>query len=127
MENETDFDEYLNDYEEEQVISDIKYTVDVNRILIDKQSKYNNMLNAEVELRLDEKVVAGRVKQQLLVPEVKIVGRYDDNHMMNSMIYEVDFPDGKLKDYVENFIPKNMLSQVDDERYIVTLLNSVVD
>ena len=51
------------------------------------------MLNVEVELQLDEKVVSGRVKWQALVPEGKIVGSYNENPMLNYMIYEVELPD----------------------------------
>ena len=43
--------------------------------------------------------------------------------MMNSMIYGVDFPDGQVKDYAVNFIAENMLSQVDEKGYIITLIN----
>ena len=91
--------------------------------MIDQKLAYNNILNAGVALQLDENVVAGRVKQQALLPEVNIVGRYVENPMLNFIIYEVDFPDSQLKDYLENVIANNMLSQVYDEGYSVTLID----
>ena len=41
---------------------------------------------------------------------------------MNSMIYELGFPDVQVNYYEENFIANNMLSQVYDEGYSVTLV-----
>ena len=81
------------------------------------------MLNAKVALQPYYKFVAGRAKQRELGPEGNIVGRYDASHMMKSMIYEVDFPDGQVKDYAVNVIAENMLSQVDEKGYIITLIN----
>ena len=64
--NETYFEEYSNDNKEDQVISDIKDSVNENEILIDQKNAYENILNAKVDLQLNEKVVAGLVKQQAL-------------------------------------------------------------
>ena len=84
------------------------------------------MLNAKVVLQLYGNFVAGRVKQQVLVPEGKIVGRYDANHILSSMIYEVELLDGQVNYYVANVIVENMLSQVDYKVYSVTLVYSIV-
>ena len=65
----------------------------MNGLLIDKQPAYDNMLNVEVAIQLDEKFVSGQVKQKALVPEGKIVGRYYANTMLNHIIYEVELPD----------------------------------
>jgi hypothetical protein len=37
---------------------------------------------------------------------------------MNSIVYEVEFPDGELKEYAANILAENMLSQVNvDKRH----------
>ena len=46
----------------------------------------------------------GGVKQRVLEPEVNIVGRYDANPMLYSMIYEVELPGVQLKDNLVNVI-----------------------
>ena len=51
----------------------------------------------------------------MLVPKHKIVGNYDANPMLNSMIYGVESPDGQVKDYGANIIAKNILSKVYDK------------
>ena len=42
------------------------------------------------------------------------------------MIYELGFPDGQVKDYATNFMAENMLSQVNEEGYSVTLVDLIV-
>ena len=95
------------------MIGDIEEYVDADGKLIDQQPAYKKIPNAKGALQLDEKLVSGWVKQEALGPEVKKVGRYNVNPMLKNMIYEVDFPDIQMKDYAENVIAKNMLSQVD--------------
>eukprot|EP00957_Ditylum_brightwellii_P165821 12624690-Ditylum_brightwellii.AAC.1 len=47
--------------------------------------------------------------------------------MMNTMIYDVEFPDGQVREYAANIIAKNMLTQVDMDGYTKTLIESIVD
>ena len=62
------FEGYSSDDEESLVIADIKDYVEIYGRLIYQQPAYANILNSKVSLQLDEKVVEGRLKQQLLVP-----------------------------------------------------------
>ena len=88
----------------------IENSVDTNGRLIDEKPSYYKIINSKVALQLYEKVVAGWLKQWVLVPEGKIVRGYDANHMLNSTIYEVELPDVQVKDYAANIITANMLS-----------------
>ena len=47
--------------------------------------------------------------------------------MLNYMIFKVEFPDVQMKYYAENFIAKNMVSQVNDKGYSFNLVNPIVD
>lgn len=47
--------------------------------------------------------------------------------MLNSMVYEVEFPDGVVKNYSANMIAENILSQVDSNGTQHHLLDSIVD
>ena len=42
---------------------------------------------------------------------------------MNSIVYEVDFPDNQVNEYSVNIIAQNMVSQVDYKGYSTTLMN----
>ena len=46
---------------------------------------------------------------------------------MNTLVYDVEFPDGEVKEYSENVIAENLLSQVDDEGFTVTLFDSILE
>eukprot|EP00957_Ditylum_brightwellii_P104044 7926646-Ditylum_brightwellii.AAC.1 len=47
--------------------------------------------------------------------------------MMNTMIYDVEFPDRQVREYATNIIVENMLTQVDSNGYTKTLMESIVD
>ena len=47
--------------------------------------------------------------------------------MLGFIIYEVDFPDVQVKDYVADAIADKTISQVDDKGYRFTLVDSIVD
>ena len=61
------------------------------------------------------------------VKRVVVRKENDENPILNSVIYEVEFPDGQLKEYAANVIAENMLAQVDHEGYSTTLIQGIVD
>ena len=46
---------------------------------------------------------------------------------MNSITYDVEFPDGDVREYAANIIADNMLSQVDNEGFTLQHLVEIVD
>ena len=54
-----------------------------------------------------------------------IIGKYDSNPMLNTMVYDVYFPDISIRKYGTNVISDNMYSQVDSEVFFAlhTLCN----
>ena len=79
----------------------IEDSVDVNGGFIDQKPAYDMIVNAWVALHLDVKVVVGWVKWRALEQDGKVVGSYNTNSMLRSMIYEVELPDVQVKDYAE--------------------------
>eukprot|EP00957_Ditylum_brightwellii_P073224 5566632-Ditylum_brightwellii.AAC.1 len=67
----------------------------------------------DVSLQLGEDVRVGKVTQPAIGPDGTVTGTYDDNPMMNKMIYDVEFPDRQVREYTANIIAENMLTQVD--------------
>ena len=55
------------------------------------------------------------------------MGCYHKNPILNTLVYDVDFPDGEVKEYSANVIPENLLSQVDDEGFLMTLFDSILE
>ena len=55
------------------------------------------------------------------------VGAYDKNLFLNTIVYDVQFPDGEIKEYVVNVIAENMYSQVDTDGYRYQILDCITD
>ena len=55
------------------------------------------------------------------------MGKYHENPILNSIIYDVEFPDGHIKEYAANILAENMLSQVDVDGHNNMLLKEIVD
>ena len=54
-----------------------------------------------------------KVAQRILDGYGKLVGTYSDNPMLNTLMYEVEFPDGATKSYAANMISENIHNYVD--------------
>ena len=67
------------------------------------------------------------VKRRALGPDGKVSGKYDHNPTNNSIIYEVEFDNGKVKEYAANVIAENMLSQVDSDGVTTQLLEGFIN
>lgn len=75
------------------------------------------MLHAEVQLQLNNEVKCGTITRCLIGSEGNVCGRYDKNLMLNSMMYEVEFLDGLVREYAANVIAENMITQVDQDGF----------
>ena len=56
-----------------------------------------------------------------------MTGKYDDNPYRNSIIYEVEFVDGEVHEYMANLIAEGMLAQVDTEGNHLQLMDGIAD
>ena len=65
--------------------------------------------------------------QRELGPDVMVAGTYDKNPFFSTKIYEVEFPNGDVKEYAAKIIAKNMLRQVDSENYSLTMMKLIID
>jgi hypothetical protein len=72
-------------------------------------------------------MAVGKVARRALGPDGRVTGTYDENPMLNSIIYEIEFPDGQVKEYAANFIAENMLTQVDADGYSITMMDAIID
>ena len=71
--------------------------------------------------------VAGKVIKQVFGPDGKVAGKYDDNPYLNSIMYEVELADGRIKEYGANIIVDNMLTQVDSDGFSLALMEGIID
>ena len=122
-----DFEEYEDEDEMARIVPDIEDTVDNNGKLLNQQPAYDRILNSEVSLQIGEEMSVGKVTRRALGPDGTIAGTYDTNPYLNSMIYEVEFPDGQIREYAANVIAENMLTQVDSDGFSTTMLEAIID
>ena len=54
-------------------------------------------------------------------------GSYDENPFLNSIIYDVEFNDGTVKEYSANVIAENMLIQFESDWLSTTMMNGIID
>ena len=55
-----------------------------------------------------------------------IIGNFDLNPVLNSLVYDVEFPDGAVKNYAANVIAENVLSQVESSGFYKQALDKIV-
>ena len=116
-----------HEFEERRPVPDMDDAVDSAGRLLNQQPAYDTLINAEVLLQQGETHVPAKVVRRAVGIDGSQVGTYDDNPFKSSVLYEVEFPDGQLKEYSANIIAENILYQVDQDGYSRTLFNAIVD
>ena len=71
-----------------------------------------------------DEMAMGKVARQSLDADGRMTGTYHDNPFPNTITYDVEFPNGQVKEYGANIIAKNMLTQVDLDGYSLSLMDS---
>ena len=68
-----------------------------------------------------------KVLRRSVDQEGKTTGVYDNDPALSTMIYDVKFPDGAVKQYGANVIAQNVLEQVEDDGHFTVKLKQIVD
>ena len=121
------FKNYEDNEQQEQPTFEVEDIVDCTGKLLNQQPAYDQIINAEVQLQLGEEMVTGKVTQRTIGPDGHVTGTYNNNPYLNSIIYDVEFPDGHVKEYATNIIAENILTQVDSDGMSTTLMEGIVD
>ena len=85
------------------------------------------MINAEVLLPQGDMLQKAHVKKRQIGPDGNEIGTYDSNPMLNTLIYEVEYPDGPIREYGTNVIAENIYSQVDGHGYHQQTLDCIME
>ena len=84
-------------------------------------------MNAEVLLPQGEEKRLAKVIKRSVDSDGKVIGNYNELPVLNTMLYDVQFPDGSIKPYSANLIAKNILMQVDSDGIHCQLLEGRLD
>ena len=66
-----------------------------------------------------------KVVERSIIPKDVIVGRYEDNPKLNSIVYDVDFSDSQEKEHADNEMLERVLTKVDLEGFSLMLMHSI--
>ena len=91
-----------------------------------QQSMADTLINAEVLLPQGEATALARVVRRCIGSDGKVIGEHDENPMLNTLVYECEFPDGSVKEYAANVIAENIFSEADPEGYRSRMLKGIV-
>ena len=67
-----------------------------------------------------------KVKGMSKDPDVKLIFTFDQKILLNSTLYDVDFPNQAFKSYAEKQIATNMYSQIEADDYSHTIIYSII-
>ena len=126
MTTDTEEHEHSDDEMEKRHI-DIEDSVDSQGTLMNQLPAYDRLLNTEILVQAEEGHVSGKVTKRVFSPDGKVAGKYDDNPYLNSIMYEVELADGRIKEYGANIIAENMRTQEDYDGFSLSLMKGIID
>ena len=119
---------YLDDEMDEPVESPGHEDIlDSTGRILEQQLAFDKMINAEVMIQNGDEMAMGKVARQSLDADGRTTGTYHDNPFLNTITYDVESPDGQVKEYGANIVAENMLTQVDSDGYSLSLMDSIID
>ena len=101
--------------------------VDATRKQLNQNPAYDRNINSEVALQIDNEVKKGKVVRRATGPDGKVTDTYNDNPILNTVLYDVEFPDGQVREYAANVIAENILTQVNSDGFTLTMMKGIVD
>jgi len=109
---------YDDDFEEHSRIPDVEDAT---------PEDLDQYVGAEVTLPLRGTQRAGKVKKRVRDAMNEPMGVQNDNPILDTRVYEVEFPDGSVGEYSANIIAENMYSQCDPYGNQYLLMDAIVD
>ena len=98
-----------------------------NNSAVFEHSLSDTLIGAEVLLPHGDEVKAARVKGRHKDENGNVIGAFNDNPLLNSLIYDVEFPDGTIREYAANVIAQNMYSSLDENGFSKLILDTILE
>ena len=90
-------------------------SVDSTGLLVLQQPVTDMLLNNQLYLHQGESMQVASATRRILDEYGKLAGTYSENPMLNTLMYDVEFPDGATKPYAYNTIDENIHNSVDSD------------
>jgi hypothetical protein len=88
---------------------------------------FDYLISAKVLLPKGDVLLPACIISRKRDGEGNLIGTHHSNPIMDTRIYDVQFPDGHVESYAANVIAENIYAQVDDEGRRFLLLAEVMD
>lgn len=85
------------------------------------------LINAEVLLDKEDSSALARVVRRAVDSNGEVIGKWDDNPVLNTLVYECQFDDGTIKEYAANVIASNIYEEGDADGFSDSLMHHIVD
>ena len=114
-----DFFPYEDDGEKNtpRLIPDTE-SVDSTGLPVLQQPVTDILPNDQLYLSQGESIQVAKVSWRVLDEYGKLVGTYSDNLMLNTLMYDVEFPDGATKPYASNMVADNINNYVNSDGHL---------
>merc|ERR1712110_155262 len=100
--------------------------VDASGKPICQQSLTDTLINAEIMLPQGEEQVLAKVLRRSVDENGRVIGQFNENPILNTLVYECELPDGTIKEYAANVIAEQILDQVDDEGHYGQQIDTIL-
>ena len=67
--------------------------------ILEQQPAFDKIINAEVMIQNGDEMAMGNVARQSLDADGRMTGTYNDNPFLNTITYDVEFPNGQVKEW----------------------------
>ena len=121
-----DFEPYFDEQESPILIPEADCT-DATGKPIMQQSMMDTLIHSEVMLSQGEDFHMAKVISRAVDEKGRVIGNYNENPVLNTLVYNVEFPDGEIKKYAANIIAENVLSQCDVDGHYTNLMEAIID
>ena len=91
------------------------------------EDAYDAYISAQVMLPRGDRMEMANVRKRKRDDNGNSIGRHNANPILDTRMYEVEFPDGNVAAYTANIIAENLYSQVDEEGKQYLMLDCIVD
>jgi hypothetical protein len=92
-----------------------------------QQSFTDTLINAEVLLQTGDSAAIAKLMRRCVDDEGRVVGDYNENLLLNTIMYECKFDDGTTKAYAANTRASNIFIESDADGHSSLLLYNIID
>jgi hypothetical protein len=85
------------------------------------------LINAEVLLDHGDSAALARVIRRTVDSDGNVIGSWDSNPILNTLVYECEFNDGTIKEYSANVIASNIYEEGDADGFSSSMLYQIID